>query len=111
MAGAERKRLEILTRSPAGDERAYQNLVEAGYETVDDIRDADPEVIKEIDGVGPKTLRRLTRKVDGFDATRQVIKSGHGNPLFDSKVTHCPACQEELESGKYLSHILNCEEA
>lgn len=56
-----------------GHSKPYEALTKAGYETVDDIRDADPRDLKDIEGVGYGTLVRLTEEIEGFDATHYSV--------------------------------------
>lgn len=40
-------------------EKYIDLLIENGYETIDDLKKADPEVLLAIDGIGPRTLQRI----------------------------------------------------
>lgn len=96
-----------------GVKHAYRKaakLREAGYGTVEDIENADPDILVGITGIGPATIAKVTGNLSSRDRAGPVRGDATDGRAGAASIDSCPACGRDLEPGEVHDHLFNCPE-
>lgn len=112
-------------------ETAARILVASGYESTEDIREAEPSDLLEIDGIGRSTVAHLCRNLSypwdtpnkylpsppesrNQPESQRELSTGSGEEVEDTHdsayLDQCPACEKPLSEGEVHDHIFDCPE-